>query len=142
MIRTTKKELQETVCNEYVSMMVESNALSEEEIQELGRLMKQRGRMAPPPLPDRFKKQDPSAAKTRPDMPVQNDDLDAVSAELAGADWLSDEEPGLGAGDTQTQMKTINIDPSEKRPYARKVGLKESELRRMINKIVRKKMGR
>ena len=131
MIRTSKKELKSIIRKQYLTMIAES--LEKQELSELGPLKKQRRLPVPPPPPEH-------AAGGAPEMETMGREMDlgALEDELAGAEWMNAD---LVPSDTQTQMKTIDIDPGERRPLAKKFGLKESELRALISSIVKEKLG-
>ncbi len=108
-----------------------AESLKEEELSELGPLKKQRRLPVPPPPPEH-------AAGGAPEMETMGREMDLgdLEDELAGAEWMA----GASPADTQTQMRTIDIDPGERRPLAKKFGLKESELRALISSIVRERL--
>lgn len=124
MIRTSEEQLRITIRKQYISMLAET---TEKKINELGRLMKRR---LPPPVPGA------DVEELHPDdIEMMPDDM---SQELEDAQWMSHEPDAFaGAGDTQTTMKRIDIDPREKRPLAKRFGLKEEELRSFISSIIK-----
>lgn len=122
MIRTNKDTLRKLIRLEYAKMAAQSGNLSKKELQELGRLIRQRG-LPPEPPPS----EDPWD-----DMEATNPGIDPVP--LGNMEDLS-----THAADTQTDMRTIDIVPNKKRPFARRSGLEESNnLQTFIKEIVKK----
>lgn len=180
MIKISEQKLKNSIRRAYIRILSEAKALSEEEIEELGR--KRPGRVA-----------------VGRGMEVLDPDIADVEQQLARAQWMSQsqEEPEMGPGmedvgdeldktrwlskatglqeddldndswkgnvrgqepmeldpddiqqvdprdDTEIMSRTINIDPSERRPYAKKIGLPhdpsklaESNLRKLISTMV------
>jgi len=161
MIRTSKNKLRTFVRQQYVEMLAESNQISEEELDELGRLPYKRSASLPPPPPHAGGEAPEMESMGREEM-----ELGDLEDELAGAEWSASKprgesrwdeledfdpdrtNPGVkppplparfrkDAGDTQTQMRTLDIVPGERRPLAKKMGLGESNLRTFIASVLK-----
>lgn len=135
MIHTSRNKLRTFIRTQYASMLAEANELSKQELSELGRLLKRR--LPPPPPGAEIEEIPPEDVEM---IPPEGD----FGSELDGAEWMS-QYPGEfdvgepGAGDTQTMMRSIDIEPGQKRPLAKRFGLAESELRDFILSVIKGK---
>lgn len=133
MIRTSKNTIRKIVEQEYIRMLAESKALSEEELQELELFRRRKGGEMPPAKPQRV--------DVGSGVEVLDPEIADVEQELARAQWVTD-EPEWDPSATQRMTRTVAIDPSEKRPYAKKAGLAEEGLKSIIAKMVRETLGK
>lgn len=142
MIRTSKNKLRTVIAGEYIRMLSESRNLSEEQIQELGKWWKQR--QAKKGLGAQA--QSPKRVDVGGGAEVLDPEMADFEQQLGGASWASDDIESLyppetpQSAKTQTQMRTMDINKGEKRPYAKKVGLAEAQLRSLISDMVKKNL--
>lgn len=144
MIKTSKNRLKTVIAGEYIRMLAESRNLSEQELQELGNWWKKRQEAKKGEMP--AQQQKPGRVDVGDDVEVLEPEVSDFEQQLGGASWASDDIESLypperhRAAKTQTQMRTMDIDKGEKRPYAKKVGLAETRLRALISDMVRQQV--
>lgn len=127
MIRSSKEQIKRIVKEEYIKLLEkrENKDLNETELQELGRLWKKYKGMRKYEDPGVHPSLGAKAQQKRKDSPHLYSSEPVVDPEYVG---LADElEPEWDPLQTQQMSRTIDIDPGEKRPMAKKVGLAELE---------------